>query len=70
MNRALVFTVIGLAGVIFLGIFLWVGDDTSGVTYRLEELKRGDIKKVSFGIRRVERSCNSRSWFRNFWPSF
>ena len=45
MNRALVFTVIGLAGVIFLGIFLWVGDDTSGVTYRLEELKRGDIKK-------------------------
>ena len=45
MNRPLVFAGVGLIGVILLGIFFWLGEETSGVTYRLEKLKRGDIKK-------------------------
>lgn len=45
MNRRIAFAGIGLLCIILLGIFLWLKDEAAEVTYRLEEVKRGNIKK-------------------------
>ena len=45
MQKRLAFLGIGLVAVILLGIFLWDVKGTKRVDYRLQEVKRGDIKK-------------------------